>query len=367
MITRTRMFHLAAITAVAVCYLACGTLSAADEQPAAQTPPAAGSDTVFRYPATVAVDVADVVLFAPEAIHLATSTDQLGAEVSQVDDVLRSHLGLGEGKGLVVVSVAGDGPAAKAGMQKNEVLTTIGGKEIVDLKEFRETLKASADKPVSLGFIRAGQKQSLDVTPRATTLPADLELGIVAESKPKYWLGLGLAAADDTLRSQLSLRAGEGLVVTGVENDSPAAQAGVMINDVLLQLDEKALTTIEALSEQLQSIAEKSVSLKLLRRGKPATLTVTAVLHAEPQAMGDWFLPHAILLSPENNSIFVKDVGELEKWAFNVATPNLTGTAGQSSAVEQIREIEERVKQLEASLAALRTTLETSPQTPAPK
>jgi membrane-associated protease RseP (regulator of RpoE activity) len=299
------------------------------------------------------------------------SDSLIGVELAPVGDVLRSHLGLGEGKGFVVMAVDDDGPAAKAGIQKNDVLVTIGNEEITALEAFRKSLGATADKPVPIGLIRAGKKQSVEVTPRSST--AAVALNWIARNlneESKFWLGVGLAPADDTLRSQLSLAAGEGLVVTNVEGDSPAAKAGVMVNDVLLTLDGKALTTIEALSEQLQTIAEKTVSLELLRRGKPATLSVTPEKRATAWQANVLALDAApdldvVFLGPQQlETVTLANV--LANEPLNVIYSNdlLRATQSKPDLAKQLSDLEAQVKQLEASLATLRGLLDTPAQTP---
>jgi membrane-associated protease RseP (regulator of RpoE activity) len=295
--------------------------------------------------------------FALEAIHLAANNDWLGAEVAQVDDVLRSHLTLGEGKGLLVTSMNADGPAAAAGIQKCDVLTTVGDQEIADLEAFRKSLEASADKPIAVGLIRAGKRLSVDVTPRSTV--AGLLFHGMNESvtESRFWLGLGLTGADDTLRSQLSVPAGEGLVVTGLENDSPAAKAGVMVNDVLLKLDGKALTTVEALAEQLQAIGDKSVPLELLRRGKPAMLTVTPERHADPAALAI----HWLTLNQGANEFWTSAAFT----QFAAAAPAMPNVAEQpvshdlhTRQLQELNNLESQIKQLQAALSALRNAIE---------
>ena len=214
----------------------------------------------------------EVVLWS----NLVTCSNSLiGIEAIGVDDVLRSHLGLAEGQGVVVTSVADESVASKASIQKNDVLVTVGEQPITGVEGLQNLLQAAVDKATTLGMVRSGQKQSVVVTPQSPVLGLAIALSDGLASAPKFWLGVGLASADDTLRSQLGIAAGDGLVVTGVEGESPAAKAGVMANDLLLKLDGKALTTIEGLTAQLQEIGVRSAKLELLRRGKPATLTVT--------------------------------------------------------------------------------------------
>ena len=61
------------------------------------------------------------------------------------------------------------------------------------------------------------------------------------EGKTVAWLGLGVEEASEALAAQLDLKDGEGLVVTFVASESPAAKAGFQKNDVLTRLDDQLL------------------------------------------------------------------------------------------------------------------------------
>lgn len=278
---------------------------------------------------------------------LVAQTDGLiGVDAAQVDDVLRSHLGLAEGKGVLITAVKEGGPAAKAGLQKNDVLVSVADQEIAGPEALDKLLEPFAEKPVPITFMRSGHKQTVTVTPKSAT--ARLAVFNTQPAEPRFWLGVGLASADDTLRSHLSIPAGEGLVVTSVDADSPAATAGVMVNDVLLKLDGKALTSIEALSAQLQEIGDKSVALDLLRRGKPAMLPVTPV----KKAAETWFTNVTVGLSTvwaaEDASVARYQIArQLPAIAFDVGVPT------KPDLTAQIAELLEQVGKLQKSLEAL--------------
>ena len=60
----------------------------------------------------------------------------LGLHCFPVEPTLRAHVKLPEGQGLVVGSVAADSPAAKAGIEPNDILLKAGDqplKEVADL------------------------------------------------------------------------------------------------------------------------------------------------------------------------------------------------------------------------------------------
>jgi hypothetical protein len=89
----------------------------------------------------------------------------LGVGGSQVPDLLREHLGLAAGEGVVVRSLDPDGPAAKAGLAGNDVITKVGGKPVGSHEQLREAVAAL--KPgdgVDVNFIHHGEARSGRVT-----------------------------------------------------------------------------------------------------------------------------------------------------------------------------------------------------------
>ena len=68
----------------------------------------------------------------------------------------------------------------------------------------------------------------------------------------------------------------EALLVVGVTSGGPAAAAGVLVGDVLLEFDGHATSSPEQLLAQLFGAGVgRQVPLKILRGGKVADLTVT--------------------------------------------------------------------------------------------
>src|SRR5690606_8122364 len=51
-------------------------------------------------------------------------------------------------------------------------------------------------------------------------------------SEPKHWIGIYCRPLDDSLRTQLKIKRGEGVVVDGVAPESPAAKAGLERHDL---------------------------------------------------------------------------------------------------------------------------------------
>src|SRR5207244_1654393 len=108
--------------------------------------------------------------------------------------------------------------AAEVGIQRHDVLLTLAGKPLPSEDELRAQIQAAGEKPTPIALIRAGKKLTIDLTPKKRTLHVTLTPHNmrVAAGEPKFWIGVELAKADDTLRSHLNLPADQGLVVLSV-------------------------------------------------------------------------------------------------------------------------------------------------------
>jgi len=90
-----------------------------------------------------------------------------------------------------------------------------------------------------------------------------------------YWIGIDGAPADDVLRAQLELPAGQGVIINQVVANSPAERAGLQQYDALLSTDDKPIGEISDLANHVQQRRETPIVLKLVRSGKPLTIEVT--------------------------------------------------------------------------------------------
>ncbi len=98
----------------------------------------------------------------------------------------------------------------------------------------------------------------------------------VKQDEAGAWLGLGTDEVPDVLSAQLKLKAGEGLVVSFVASNSPAATAGLAKNDLLLRWEDQVLVH----PEQLRKLVRNSkpgdeFKLTVLQGGDRREVSVT--------------------------------------------------------------------------------------------
>jgi membrane-associated protease RseP (regulator of RpoE activity) len=119
------------------------------------------------------IDRDDQALIAEDEQPAAELEYWVGLQGRPLDsEVLRTHLQLAEGVGVVVENVAAGSPAEKAGLRKHDVLLDVNGEQISDFTVLQNAVANSAGKPIDLKIIRLAKEMTLTITPEKA--PADL-------------------------------------------------------------------------------------------------------------------------------------------------------------------------------------------------
>jgi serine protease Do len=97
----------------------------------------------------------------------------LGIIYTQVNDQIAKDLKLTEITGVIVLEVIADSPAAKAGLQKDDVIQTINGEKLTKMEVLRQIIRAKkVGDNVTLQVWRSGK--ALNVTLTLQEMPAEL-------------------------------------------------------------------------------------------------------------------------------------------------------------------------------------------------
>jgi serine protease Do len=174
----------------------------------------------------------------------------LGVSVQDLSYDLSKTLGIEGTRGALVSEVLKASPAQKAGLKQGDVVIAYNGKEIRDASQLRnEAASSPIGKEVNLTILREGKKrevpvriESMESRGQATAVPIRERLGVTVRP----------AAAKEATR--LKLRPGQGVVITRVEPGSPGAKAGLEPGDVILEVNEIALSSTQDLSGALAPV-----------------------------------------------------------------------------------------------------------------
>jgi len=190
----------------------------------------------------------------------------LGVTIQPVTKELAEKFGLDEPMGALVANVVDDSPAAKAGIKRGDVIVRYDGKKVKDMQALpRLVAETPVGEEVSLRVVRGGEKKTLEVT------IGELKSGASPRAKAgepeQSKLGLSLQELTPELAKQLGIKGDKGLVITGVEGGSPAAEAGLRRGDVILEVAQKPVTGVSQFTDAAAKLKPGDGLLLLVQRG----------------------------------------------------------------------------------------------------
>ncbi|OQA06209.1 MAG: putative periplasmic serine endoprotease DegP-like precursor [bacterium ADurb.Bin374] len=214
----------------------------------------------------------------------------IGITMQPVTPELAEHFSLDDKNGAVVMEVNPDTPSAKAGLQQMDIIRSIDGKKIRSTSDVQKyILSRKVGDTVSFDILRNGEKKTIPIIlermPRTFGLrdPEDLLHQEKAagkkgeEERPYKSLGFSFKVLTPELAESMRIEKKSGLVVTGVEDNSPSAEAGLRPRDVITQINGSPVTDEASLVSALKapSGAKKSSVFVVIREGTPLFLVIS--------------------------------------------------------------------------------------------
>jgi serine protease Do len=191
----------------------------------------------------------------------------IGVKVQPVTADIAESLGLKEARGALIAEPDAHGPAAKAGMAAGDVITEVNGVAVKDARDLAKKISGIAPgSAVKLTVVRKGSEKTYSLT--LGTLPKEQQQARAStrddndrgSKEPR--LGLTLAPA-----KQVAGSGDEGVVVTAVDPDGPAASRGFKTGDVILEAGGKSVSSPRDVSEAM-ALARKDGKRSILLRVK---------------------------------------------------------------------------------------------------
>ena len=202
----------------------------------------------------------------------------LGVQIQGVTPDIASAVGLDKPAGAIVSDVMPDSPAAKAGLQRGDVILTFNGKAVDRLHDLPRLVAAApigGKAEVTLWRNRAQQTVTVEVAKLAEDQVAANDNQPEAPAAPAAdsveTLGLTLASLTPDLRQQFGIAETiNGVVVTSVADDGPAAKRGLQPGDVIEQVGSAPVATpqqVASLAKAARAENRDAVLLLVNRQG----------------------------------------------------------------------------------------------------
>jgi C-terminal processing protease CtpA/Prc len=234
-----------------------------------------GFKAVFTVTLVLALTGALVLLAAEKPAAEKGSRGYLGVSVQSLDEDALGKLGVKHG--VQVADVEKESAAAKAGIVKDDVIQAVNGKKIRDPQALVEVIRELAPgSEARIGLWRGGKALEVKAVLGKHQRPERMKWKLGPMTKvlrSGAYLGIHLLELDPDLAAYFKVKAGEGVLVTGVEKETPAAKAGFKSGDVIVQMADQPVGRSGDIHKVLAALKKgDSVSVTVVRQGKRETL-----------------------------------------------------------------------------------------------
>lgn len=193
------------------------------------------------------------------------SRGYLGVYGQDVTPDVAQLLGLKESGGIVVAQVEKDSPADKAGLKSHDVVLEMDGKKFPSYDAFRnEIATMKPGSTIRLNGLRDGKPIELTVT--LGERPGTVAQAQKSAEEPEQSVGLQVQNLTKDLADQLGYQPGEGVVVTAVESGGPAAEQGIQRGDLILSVNNHAVTNVKEFGDAMKQAKKGGKALFLVKR-----------------------------------------------------------------------------------------------------
>jgi len=188
----------------------------------------------------------------------------IGVQIQPVTADIADSLGLKKAEGALVAEPQANSPAAKAGIESGDVITSVNGETVKDARELARTIGGMPPgTSVKLDVLHKGQDKTINLT--LGQLPNNIEAKADTDNDNSRGtdvarLGLTVAPANSVAGAGK-----EGVVVTEVDPKSAAADRGFKEGDVILEVAGKTVSNAGDVREAINSARNDKKNSVLMR------------------------------------------------------------------------------------------------------
>ena len=177
----------------------------------------------------------------------------LGVGIQDISEELAEYYGIKEGKGVLVTEVFPGDPADEAGIKPKDIVLSINGKKVENTRELSKLIAdTSVGDTVKIKVLRNGIEKTFPVK---IVKREDERVASFTPSKGnEYELGIRVSELTPEITRRFNISETGGVIVIDVESESQGAEAGVMVGDIIKEINHKPIETAKDYKNEIKKL-----------------------------------------------------------------------------------------------------------------
>jgi serine protease Do len=229
---------------------------------------ASGQGIGFAIPITMASDIIAQLKSKGEVTR-----GWLGVGIQDLTPELAEYYKIKASKGVLVTHVFEGDPADRGGIKANDIIVAVNGKTVQTTRELSKTIAdIGVGKRTEITLLRNGKRKTVYIE---TAKREDEKRMAQKQPEGNDALGLAVMTLDPPTAGRLGYSENEkGVLITNVESESKAAQAGLRRGDLIKEINRVAVTDVKAFRKELDKVKKGTAFRLLIKRGQSGFIAV---------------------------------------------------------------------------------------------
>jgi serine protease Do len=200
----------------------------------------------------------------------------LGVGIQDLDQDLKEYYGIDQG--VLVTEVFTGDPADKAGIKPDDIIVSLNGRKVESSRELSKAISGlSIGDKAEIKINRNGKIKSLEVTIAKRKGSEDLASNKSWRGDSENELGIQVSEITPEMAQRFNLSNQKGVIVTGVQPDSPGDKAGFMNRDIIREVNHQPVETVSDYSRLIGGIKKGDPVQFYIRRAENGYMVIKLI------------------------------------------------------------------------------------------